>query len=310
MASVSILHPSGDGSAPLHSGAPHDTGQVGEFHRDGAGTPLLLLHGANMSWRAWRPVLPFLIGRHDVFVPTMAGHRGGPSVAADVAPGVGAAVDSLCDQMDRAGIETAHIAGNSLGGWAALELARRGRARSVTAISPAGCWRSERDLARLLLMFRVARTAIGARPLRALAANPALRRAWLGRVVQYPDRVPAEALPEMIEDALACTALAAALDGRSPLLPMEPLDVAVCPIRVAWAQNDRTIPWRRYGHPMQAIIPGADFVTLPGVGHVPMSDDPRLVARTILEVTSAVDEAAQDPVRRPRRRATRAKLSA
>ena len=38
--------------------------------------------------------------------------------------------------MDAAGFETAHLAGNSLGGWIALELARRGRARTVTAISP------------------------------------------------------------------------------------------------------------------------------------------------------------------------------
>lgn len=309
MATVSILHPSGD-DAPDAGRAPHRTGQTGEFHRDGSGTPLMLLHGANMSWRVWRPVLPFLAGRHDVFVPTMAGHRGGPSIAADVDPGVDALVDSLCDQMDRAGIETAHIAGNSLGGWAALELARRGRARSVTAISPAGSWRSQRDLMRLLLMFRMARTAIGAPPLRALAGNPALRRAWLGRVVQHPGRVPAEALLEMVEDALGCTALAGALSGRTALRPLEPLDVAVCPIRVAWAQHDRTIPWRRYGHPMRAIIPGAEFITLPGVGHVPMSDDPRLVARTILEVTSVVDEAAVEPVRRPRRRAARAKLSA
>jgi pimeloyl-ACP methyl ester carboxylesterase len=302
MATVSILHPSGD-DAP-------DDGRSGEFFRDGTGTPLMLLHGANMSWRVWRPVLPFLTGRHDVFVPTMAGHRGGPPIPADVDPGVHVLVDALCDQMDRAGIETAHVAGNSLGGWVALELARRGRARSVTAISPAGAWRSQRDLVRLLLMFRMARTAIGAPQLRALAGNPALRRAWLGRVVQHPGRVTSEALLDMVEDAVGCTALGGALSGRVPLRPLEPLDVAVCPIRIAWAGNDRTIPWRRYGHPMRAIIPGAEFVALPGVGHVPMSDDPRLVARTILEVTSAVDEAATDPVRRPRRRPTRTKLTA
>ena len=63
-------------------------------------------------------------------------------------------------------------------------------------------------------------------------------------------------------------------------------------VRVAWAEHDRTIPYRRYGHPMRARIPGADFIKLPGVGHVPMSDDPELVARSILEVTSAADEAA------------------
>jgi pimeloyl-ACP methyl ester carboxylesterase len=40
--------------------------------------------------------------------------------------------------MDEAGFETAHIAGNSLGGYLALQLAARGRARSVVALAPGG----------------------------------------------------------------------------------------------------------------------------------------------------------------------------
>jgi pimeloyl-ACP methyl ester carboxylesterase len=299
MATVSVLHPNGDQTAV----AP-------EFHRAGQGSPLVLLHGANMSWRAWRPVLPFLTGRHDVFVPTMAGHRGGPVLNGDRDLGMNAVVDSLCDQLDQAGIETAHVAGNSLGGWAALELARRGRALSVTAISPAGAWRSQRDLIRLLAMFRMARTAMGTAPLRALAANPLLRSAWLGRVVEHPGRLSTEDLAAMVEDAVGCSALAGALSGRVRLHMIEPLDVAVCPIRVAWAERDRTIPYRRYGHPMRARIPGAEFTMLPGVGHVPMSDDPRLIARSILEMTSAVDEAAEEIRPKVRRKSSRARLSA
>ena len=42
--------------------------------------------------------------------------------------------------MDDAGFETAHIVGNSLGGYMALQLAARGRARSVVALAPAGGW--------------------------------------------------------------------------------------------------------------------------------------------------------------------------
>jgi pimeloyl-ACP methyl ester carboxylesterase len=299
MATVSMLHPSGD-----------QPGAVPGFHRDGQGSPLVLLHGANMSWRAWRPVLPFLTGRHDVFVPTMAGHHGGPVLGADSDHGMTAVVDSLCDQLDQAGIETAHVAGNSLGGWAALELARRGRARSVTAISPAGAWRSQRDLIRLLVMFRMARVGVSTPPLRALAANPLLRAAWLGRVVEHPGRVSTEDLAAMVEDAVSCSALSGALSGRVQLHMIEPLDVAVCPIRVAWAEHDRTIPYRRYGHPMRARIPGAEFTMLPGVGHVPMSDDPRLIARSILEMTSAVDDAAGESRPRTRRKGSRARLSA
>ena len=42
--------------------------------------------------------------------------------------------------MDEAGFETAHIVGNSLGGYVALQLAARGRARTVVALAPAGGW--------------------------------------------------------------------------------------------------------------------------------------------------------------------------
>ena len=43
--------------------------------------------------------------------------------------------------MDALGWDTAHIVGNSLGGWVAFELERRGRARTLTGIAPAGGWR-------------------------------------------------------------------------------------------------------------------------------------------------------------------------
>ena len=42
--------------------------------------------------------------------------------------------------MDALGWDTAHIVGNSLGGWVAFELERRGRARTLTGIAPAGGW--------------------------------------------------------------------------------------------------------------------------------------------------------------------------
>ena len=62
------------------------------------------------------------------------------------------------------------------------------------------------------------------------------------------------------------------------------------PIRLAWAANDRVLPFAGYGTAMLARLPGAELVRVPGVGHVPMSDDPARVAELILEVTTAVEE--------------------
>jgi pimeloyl-ACP methyl ester carboxylesterase len=36
----------------------------------------------------------------------------------------------------------------------------------------------------------------------------------------------------------------------------------------------------------ERIVPGAERVALPRLGHTPMADDPELVARAILELTS------------------------
>ena len=55
--------------------------------------------------------------------------------------------------MDEAGFASAHVAGTSLGGWIALILGERGRARTVTAISPAGLAHArERILGRSVLL--------------------------------------------------------------------------------------------------------------------------------------------------------------
>lgn len=267
--------------------------------RDGSGSPVVLLHGVTMSWRAWRPVLPFLVGRHDVFAPTLAGHRGGPGLRKGATPGITAIVDVLCDQLDEAGIEAAHLVGNSLGGWVAFELARRGRALSITAISPAGTWTARRDLLRLLWMIRIGHTAIGLPWLSGLTRNRVVRRAAIARSVGDPDRIPADDLEDMIADLEGCDMLGALFGGEAKLRQLTDFDVALCPVKIAWAERDRFIPFNRYGRPMMDVVRGAEFVMLPGVGHVPMYDDPRLIARTILEMTSSVDAAYE--VKAPRR---------
>ena len=58
------------------------------------------------------------------------------------------------------------------------------------------------------------------------------------------------------------------------------------PVTVAWGTQDRIL------RPHQAerareLLPQARHVPLPGCGHVPMSDDPDLVASLILQTTGA-----------------------
>ena len=107
-------------------------------HRGGAGEPLVLLHGFTDTWRTWELVLPALQERHDVLAVTLAGHAGGPEIDGELSDDtLAVAVERA---MDAAGFATAHLVGNSLGGYTALRLAARGRARTVVALAPAGGW--------------------------------------------------------------------------------------------------------------------------------------------------------------------------
>ncbi|MDF2975860.1 MAG: hydrolase [Actinomycetospora sp.] len=256
-------------------------------YRSGRGEPLVLLHGASMSWRAWRPVLPGLEAHHDVLVPTLAGHRGGSPWPEGEPVGVAGVADDVETLMDRADMATAHLAGNSLGGWVALELARRGRARTVVALSPAGGWRTRTDLRRLVWSFRLGSALGGSSAVRALAGRPWLRRVMLARILERADRVPAADVPDLFADMADCAILRELLDGAATHGGLAPFASLPCPVRVAWSGRDRLIPWRRHGVTLRERLPGAEFVRLPRVGHVPMWDDPDLVVRAVLGVTAA-----------------------
>jgi pimeloyl-ACP methyl ester carboxylesterase len=255
----------------------------------GAGTPVVLLHGATATWHAWRPVLGELGRHHRVLAPTLAGHRGGTPLTCPPGEVVSRIVDDVAQFLDEVGLADAHLVGNSLGGWVALELARRGRARSVVALSPAGAWKLPRDLERLLRLFRLGARVGSWQVVHRMAKIGWVRRIVLRAVCEHGDRIPAAAAAEMFEDMAGCSVLPALLSGAHLAGPIAPFIEVPCPVRIAWAERDRTIPFHRYGRSMLTAVPQAELVVMRGVGHVPMYDDPALVVNTILAVTTAVD---------------------
>jgi pimeloyl-ACP methyl ester carboxylesterase len=259
------------------------------FAPDPPRTPIVLLHGATSSARTWDPLLPMLSPKYRVFVPSLAGHRGGPTLPAGPTAVVDRIVDAMCRQLDEAAIDTAHIVGNSLGGWVALELARRGRAQSVLALSPAGAWRSARDLRRLLVLFRAGSALGRVNNMPNIAANKRVRRILLLLMAEHADRMTPAQVAAAFEDISTCTALPEILDGARENGPIRPVSDIGCRVRIAWGLNDRMLPFMRYGAPMLAAVPDAEFKLIPGVGHVPMIDDPGLVANTILDFIEATD---------------------
>jgi pimeloyl-ACP methyl ester carboxylesterase len=266
----------------------------------GHGTPLLALHGLGGTWRVWMPVLPALMRHHQVLAPTLLGHDGALPLDEGAAPRVSTVVDAVEAQLDRHGLDRVHVVGNSLGGWIALELARRGRARSVVAFSPAGAWRSRAQMGAIATLMRVsfaAATLAAGKPGRpeALAEHPRTRRMLMGTQVAHPERLDTAEIAEALR-AISRSPIVRPLAKSVMTEPFHTLRPdADVPIRIVWPEHDRVIPFRGFGAPMMDRLPGAEIVRLSSVGHVPMSDDPVSVAERILEVTTARDARDERP---------------
>jgi pimeloyl-ACP methyl ester carboxylesterase len=248
--------------------------------REGTGEPLVLLHGIVGSEAVWREVVPLLAADFDVIAPNALGHAGGPR-ATEHPLGLKQMVDSAERELDELGLEKPLLAGNSLGGWIALELARRGRAASVCALSPAGTWDyawGDRERVFNLLREGVKEARRGRRMLPLVARSKRIRRYAMKNAAVDASRLSRLHLLEIVDATLECEVLDELLEYEGE---MEPLDPPPCPITLAWAEQDVLFPPDLYGARAQELMPGADYFLLEGVGHIPMLDDPQLVAETI-----------------------------
>lgn len=266
---------------------PAWSGMVSDFLMASDKTALVLLHGGAASGRAWQDVVPVVSRYHQVYAPTAPGHRGGPPVrrrpatAADL-------VDWAERYLDEQGLQRPHLVGHSMGGYLAIELARRGRAATVCAFAPGGFWASgdglrARTLSRALGGAGIARLMRPIMPL--VSKSPRVRRLMFQEGACHGERISAQRGVEILDDFLGCTVANEVFStDEEQIAPLDPLP---CPVTVAWSEKDEIVPVTSYGPNARARLPQATFVTLPDVGHDPMMDDPELVARTILSVTTA-----------------------
>jgi pimeloyl-ACP methyl ester carboxylesterase len=248
---------------------------------------MVLLHGLCATWRAWLPVLPMLESSHRVFAPTLPGHYGGMSWPEGSDPSIGGIVDILSEQFANRGIERPHVVGNSLGGWLALELARRGLVSSVTCFSPAGGWRSADDFRSVANSFRQVRKIA---PFLVPFLSPCLgfagfRRLLNRQVMERGDRVSKDEVLEAIKAFCSTSILLPLLASMEREGPIKPMGDVKVPVSVAWGSADKTIPFEKYGVRLLAAVPGAKHLTLDFCGHVPMYDDPKAVVSVILSTS-------------------------
>jgi pimeloyl-ACP methyl ester carboxylesterase len=265
------------------------------------------------SGRAWDPVLPLLSRHRDVHVVSLPGHRGGPALAWPEQLRTADYVEAVERELDRLGLAEADLVGNSLGGWVALQLAGRGRARSVVCLAPAGGWPAGGAFDR----FLAAQFALGYRACRRLASPAGLRwrqhrtvrRALLRSMVARPELVTADQLDELVGAIAECEALRLSI-GRAAARDVSAVPRAGCPVLVAWSERDRILISQASRRRLERQV-GAPVVTvLGGVGHVPMSDDPGLVAETILGFVVRAEAASPAATPGPSTRAARSRGAA
>ncbi|MGV9412168.1 alpha/beta fold hydrolase [Nocardia sp. NPDC003693] len=257
--------------------------------RTGRGEPLLLLHGVLLTWQSWIPVIDDLAADHDVLAPTLPGHFGGPEPERPAT--VGALADFAEALLDEVGWPTAHIVGNSLGGWLALELAARGRARSVTAIAPAGLWRTPQAADALLRKFLIFGPVVGISTDRPATMPTMLRSLLLPLLAHRPAAVPNQLAKAMAAAVTHCTITTDLT--QDPLLPkgFTTLSTLETPTTILLPQHDRILPAHLY--PDLPTTPALDIRPLTGVGHVPMLEAPtRVVAEVRATLTRAASQSA------------------
>jgi pimeloyl-ACP methyl ester carboxylesterase len=275
------------------------------YERHGSGDPLVLLHGVTHRRQIWYPVLDHLVDRREVVLVDLPGHGQSPPFELDGLSVKDALRREFEDFLAATGLERPHVAGNSLGGLVALYAGVNGHARSVTALSPAGFWRDEADFAytrRFFLGLLALADRLGPGAERA-ARSRMVRQVVYSSLMAHPSRVPTDhVLGDVRAFMYARPTLRTMLAAAEPFTDPVPREV---PVTVAWAGRDLVLP-RWQAETARLRLPRAEHVMLRGVGHVPMFDNPRLVAEVLLR--GSAPAAIVAPFKRPaaRRRPVRA----
>jgi pimeloyl-ACP methyl ester carboxylesterase len=212
-----------------------------------------------------------------VLAPTLPGHAGGPPLAE---PLTGSTLANWLTQLlDDVGWQAPLVAGNSLGGWLALQLAARDRARAVVAFAPAGDRASVETLPYFRTMYRLVRRAAPVVD-RLVSTESGRRRMTKDLTVRY-EHIPPELLAHQLVGAARCGA-------TLPLIEFAeregwPLDAAAirCPVRIVWGVEDAILEWPRAAERFRRDLPHADWVELDDVGHAPQLDVPAVAADLI-----------------------------
>jgi pimeloyl-ACP methyl ester carboxylesterase len=244
--------------------------------RRGSGEPLVLIHPLGAELVVWEPLLDLLAAERDVIAVDLPGFGGSAPLSNGALPTPQLLARSVGAFMDSLGIERAHVAGNSLGGWVALEVAKAGRALSVTGLSTAGLWRRPLGPRPGADLRRVGRALLPVLPL--MLRSERGRRLLLRSSVGHPERVPPAAAWRLVRSYVTSPGFEGANVAMRAAVFSGVEQIRV-PVTLAWAELDRLVRRPR------ETAPGWRTLVLRGCGHIPTWDDPEQVTRLLLQAT-------------------------
>jgi pimeloyl-ACP methyl ester carboxylesterase len=243
---------------------------------DGAGTPVLFLHGAGGAGR-WLPFQERLAKDFNVSMPSHPGHGGSP--AAEWIEHISDLAFHYLDLLDERRLPPVHLIGASFGGWIAAELATMAchRLRSLTLIDPVGI-KVDGWIYPFLFAMDIPEVVgtVFHDPMAALALAP-------------PDQ-SVETLALQYRQGAALARVAWNPYLYNPLLRRRLARIGA-PTLLCWGAHDRLAPLDPCGHAWARAIPGARLHVFDGSGHVPHLEEPDSVARVVAEFCRAAEAA-------------------
>jgi triacylglycerol lipase len=242
----------------------------------GRGEPLVLIHGFAGDKDNFTRLARFVTPHYRVIVPDLPGF-GDASRSDDADHSMSAQANRVAALMRQLGIERAHIGGNSMGGFIACELAAQhpGMVASVWLLDAAGTEASH-DTPILHTYLETGSMPLLVREegdFETLLAKTMHKRAWL----------PGFAVKALARRAVADYAFHRKLFDQlhaSPLLEQRYATIDK-PCLVTWGEQDELLNPRGI-EAFARLFPGAQRHLMPGLGHLPMCEDPKATARAYL----------------------------
>lgn len=236
----------------------------------------------------WKPIHQALSDNYDVIAFDLPGFGRSPALPPGIAPTAAALADAVERELDRFGVAQFHVAGYSLGARVALELATRGRTLSVIAIAPDGLGTPlERVHQASALMTGRALALLFAPIATPVAATGAGRSLFFGMERSRPWLLSADDAGRLLLDFAEAPGYLETVQAAMFDVPTR-LERITCPVFLLQGTADPLVSMQ--SPRFLAFVRHAQMRWLPGLSHVPISDDPQLVASLMLRFLKTATE--------------------